>query len=282
MAYKLLALDIDGTLFSSKKYILPQTKKMIRNVIKDGLLVTLATGRSYSFAKEIAKDLNIKIPIITHDGALIANCLEQPLFISKLPNEIVQKMIEMITDFQLDFELQQDPYSIINVRYPWKNFFNTKSLSALKYKFVEYRSSKFISNQDMLSYIKLNRIEPQKISIVAENEKKIQFIMKELLTKFHDQIRITYSGMGFEILPKDISKAFGLKVLSSELGIDSTEIIAIGDNHNDIEMIEYAGLGVAMDNAPQKVKKLANYVTRSNDENGIAYVIQRFYYSLKH
>ncbi|WP_339060426.1 Cof-type HAD-IIB family hydrolase [Tepidibacillus marianensis] len=277
MNYKLLALDIDGTLFSSEHYILPLTKKIIKNAINDGLHVTLATGRSFSFAKKIANDLSIKVPIVTHDGALIGNSIKNSLYTERLSNEVVQEIVEILLEYQLKIELQNDPQSILNFKFPWMNFIKM-SPYAYKYKMVEFMISKYISSEKLLGYIQSSKVAPNKISIVGQSEKKIKLVKQVLATRFQDHIRMTSSGIGIEILPKKISKAHGLKVLSESLGILPEEIIAIGDNHNDLEMIRFAGLGVAMANAPLEVREQANFVTHSNDENGIAYVIQKFYY----
>ncbi|WP_028987103.1 Cof-type HAD-IIB family hydrolase [Thermicanus aegyptius] len=273
MKYTLLALDLDGTLFSSDMSILPRTKKVILDAIRDGLTVTLATGRSFTFAKEVAKELAIEAPLITHDGALVAAQLDHPLSMHKLSNSTVQKIIKILLAYPLRFELQHDPLSIVNYKRPLVDPMKSDS-----YKMLEYLGTRYVSNRDIVSYLQTSKLEPHKVSVSADTEQTLEEVKEALLAHLSDEIRITNAGFGVEIVPKNISKAYGLKVLSAALGISPSEIIAIGDNYNDLEMFQFAGLSIAMANAPQEVKNRAKYVTRSNDEDGIAFAIQTFFY----
>lgn len=271
LKYKLLALDLDGTLFSSDMKILPRTRKAIMDAIRDGLIVTLATGRPYTFAKEVAKELAIETPLVTHDGALVAGELEHPLSSHQLSQTTVQKMVNILLAYPVGFELQHDPLSIVNIRRSFDD-----SIKNSPYRRLEYLGTRYISNADILAYLQRSNFEPHKVSVYTDSEHRLEEVKEALLTHLAEEIHIMYAGFGLEIVPKNISKGYGLKVLSTHLGVSPAEIIAIGDNYNDLEMFRFAGLGIAMANAPQEVKVKAKYVTRSNDEDGIAFAIQQF------
>lgn len=269
MKYRLLALDLDGTLFSSDMTILPETRKTIKLLMRKEMIITLATGRPYTFAKEVANELSIEIPLITHDGALVASELSQPLSKNQFSHQITQKMIEIFMKYQIGFELQLDPYSIVNVNRTIKDEMNRN-----RYQMLEFKGAFYIPDQEITAYLLRNKIEAHKISLNSNDLEKMERVKGDLLTHLSEEIDITYAGFGMEILPKGISKGYGLKVLSSYLKIKPSEIIVVGDNYNDLEMFRYAGLSVAMANAPQEVKDIATFVTLSNDEEGIAHAIQ--------
>ncbi|EJL46775.1 hypothetical protein BAG01nite_35310 [Brevibacillus agri] len=116
-----------------------------------------------------------------------------------------------------------------------------------------------------------------KIFVTGEAE-RIAAARRELERASLEKIRVTASGeRNLEILPEGVSKASGLAVLTEKLGIGPEEIVAVGDNYNDAEMLQYAGMGVAMGNAPDDVKRLARYVTDTNDQHGVAAVIRKFF-----
>jgi len=282
LEYKLLALDLDGTLYTSDNRITKNTRKIIKQAREKGLLVTLATGRNYPSARLVAKHLKLELPIITNDGAYIINHLEnKPLFEKRIENEIIIEIVEVLLQYNLNFMILHESSSFGNFNYlGWKmfvRFFNIHSFKTLLAEKSRYRR---ISNNKIIEHIKNNKTKPFKI-FVDGNHEQINEGRLELEEKFKDKIRITNSGYGIEILPLDISKASGLEILTGQLGFDKKEVIAIGDSFNDLEMIDYVGLGIAMGNAPLEIQNKAKFVTKTNDDDGVAHAIDEFFLKIK-
>ena len=114
-------------------------------------------------------------------------------------------------------------------------------------------------------------------AVIAYPQEELDPKIKEIPATFHERYEIIKTrSMLLEFMPKGVTKAYGISLLAKDLGLEPAEIMAIGDEENDLPMIEYAGLGVAMENAVPAVKESADYITSSNVENGVAKVIQKF------
>lgn len=276
MQYKLLALDLDGTLLNSRGYMTGNTIRTIRNAIDNGLKVTLATGRPYVFAKEIAKILNIDVPLVSHDGAYVCDILSnKPVFVKRLDNTITKDIIEILIDNGLEFMVLHEDYGVTNARFGIKKFLRAFSIGKLKLLLVEKSYYRIMSSEDILKYVCESRLSPPKLFASGEH-KNIEKAKIDMDKKLGNKVKVTMSAQGLEILPSGVSKAVGLEILAEILGINSDEVAAMGDSMNDLEMLEYAGLGIAMGNASEKVKKHAALVTDTNNEEGVARAIDRF------
>lgn len=281
MKYRLLALDIDGTLLTSRRKITGKTIRTLEDARKKGLQITLATGRNYLNTRQIAKKLKINLPVISNDGAYIVNPLNQEaIFEKRMVKESVAKIIQTLNQYSLRYVLHHHSFSISNRRVKWTGLMGLPSREAMGLMLYEKGICKIIPENEILGFLDENGIVPFKITVFVDRcfAGQLNHVTDELVEKFDSVMGISGSGYkGFEIIPKGMSKAKGLEILGRELNVDKSEIIAIGDSFNDIEMIKYAGLGIAMGNAPRDIQELAGFVTKSNDENGVAYAVERFY-----
>lgn len=276
MGYKLLALDIDGTLVTSSNSISDYTKENILLAQAQGMIITLATGRNYVQVKSIAEQLDINLPIITNDGTYIIDTSNNKvLYEKRFDNQILLKLINILNESHLDYLVACDDYTINNNFNFFKMIIKDIGIKGLDFIWKEKSNFKIISGKKIIDHLNHNKIKPFKISVYGKNKTSLLAIRK-IEKELPNQVKITTSGHDIEILPAGMSKAKGLEILSIKLAIDKSEIMAIGNDFNDLEMIQYVGLGIAMENAPSEVRKHARFVTKSNDNDGVAYAIDKY------
>ena len=258
--YKLIAIDIDGTLLDSSKRIKDETKKDIIDAYNLGVKICISTGRGYPAALRYINELGIKVYLILFNGSIV------------MSNDG-----EIIYNKTLDISVAKEVYDTVNKHKAFCCFWSGEKLYFNQYgKYYDYYTN--------LSSIKGTVVDELSDSISYGINKFIWFSPREFHQNIKDSILSNIKGIDYftsqseiiEIVPKNINKGEALKNLAINLGVDQNEIIAIGDDENDISMIKYAKLGVAMANAKEIVKENANYITLSNDENGVGEVIQKF------
>ncbi|QNO14526.1 HAD family phosphatase [Alkalicella caledoniensis] len=279
--FKLIALDIDGTLIDNNRQITPITKKTIKIALAQGYLVTLNTGRSFHSAKKYADQLQIKLPIITANGAMIrdANTME----ILKLTNfkKSVSQKIAKLLDKQRDIVSQgYHSEGIITsglgilglVRF--SNNSGGFSIRKLKEYYEEYKLCNIKRRRSLVKGIVDTEIHKFFVASRAETSKQLE----EMLQKYDCIVESHYEGVNgyLEIIPKGVSKGEGLKYIARHCGVDISKTIAMGDSANDVSMFKVAGLPVAMANGTEYAKSHAKHITFSNNDDGVAAVVKEF------
>ncbi|SHM42367.1 hypothetical protein SAMN05660826_00978 [Caldanaerovirga acetigignens] len=281
--YKMIALDVDGTLISSGYTVSSRTRQALRKAIEMGLIVTLATGRFWGSAVRIAKSIPVNAPVVSNDGALIKDVHSgKELFYRPLSLEVAKHVLKgagRYPSFEVQIFLKER--KIFSGTAYWKMQLRRYFRSAKRFSFLGFYNymKDFVllpvENAGSLEgALKLLKEAPTKI-VISGNPEEIREFSKELTKDLEDGIYITSAIKdSIDILEGSVSKAKGLEVLSGILGIKREEIIAVGDNFNDLEMLRFAGLGVAMGNAPETVKQKADFVTAKNDEDGVAFLVE--------
>lgn len=272
MVYRLLAIDIDGTLLRSNHRIDRQTREAIQFVQEKGVYVTLATGRNFPSAQKVAKSLKLDSILITQNGGFLATEIESPVYVKRFEEEKVYQIVQLLENYDCHIRVLHETYSIGN-RVRQKNHLVAKmTLGIGDPLFYPATFTDKLSNQLLESPIASPKIDVQFFDDAERLSAKIH------LEKMVPGIHITSSTKcNFEIMPEGITKAKGLQVLGETLGIPLEEMVAVGDSFNDLEMITQAGLGVAMWNSPKEVKKAADWVTRSNNHHGVAYAVREVF-----
>ena len=288
--YKMIALDVDGTLISSGYTVSRRTRQALRKAMDMGMIVTLATGRFWGSAVRIARSIPVNAPVVSNDGALIKDVYSgKELFFRPLPLEVakhVLKRAERYPSFEVQIFLKEK--KIFSGTAYWKMQLRRYFRSARKFSlpgFYNYMKDFVllpVENAGSLERAALLLKEaPTKIVVSGDSEEVREF-SEELAKDLGDRVYITSAiKNSIDILEGSVSKAKGLEVLAGLLGIKREEIIAVGDNLNDIEMLKFAGLGVAMGNAPEAVKQRADFVTAKNDEDGVAFLVEKVLCSKK-
>lgn len=270
MGYKLLALDLDGTLLNDSGEIGEKNRLFINKAREKGIKIVLTTGRSYPSAKPYIDFLGLNDPIITYNGALIQK-KKKILKKFTMDNRIVHELLIFLKG--LDFS---------PIVYPDDNLKYYETLGNFSKEF--YNLSKGFENKlikvQNISEVNWNNV--LRISIIAEKP-DLPFLHSEIKREFGKAIRTvdTYFAIWafwiFEILTWESSKSKALSFICNSYNIDKQDVIAVGDNNNDLDMINWAGLGVAMKNGLENIFREADYVTeRSNNEDGIAEIIDKF------
>ncbi|MDN5332114.1 MAG: hypothetical protein PWP45_1339 [Tepidanaerobacteraceae bacterium] len=288
--YKMIALDVDGTLISSGYTVSSRTRQALRKAIGMGMIVTLATGRFWGSAVRIARSIPVNAPVVSNDGALIKDVHSgKELFFRPLPLEVakhVLKRAERYPSFEVQIFLKEK--KIFSGTAYWKMQLRRYFRSARKFSlpgFYNYMKDFVllpVENAGSLERAALLLKEAPTKIVVSGKPEEIRDFSGELVKDLGDRIYITSAiKNSIDILEGSVSKAKGLEVLSGILGIKREEIIAVGDNLNDIEMLKFAGLGVAMGNAPETVKQRADFVTAKNDEDGVAFLVEKVLCSKK-
>lgn len=267
MKYKLLVLDLDGTLTNSKKEITRHTKETLIKAQEAGLKVVLASGRPTYGVAPLANELELQ----KYEGYILAYN----------GGEIIDwKTRELMYEKQLDSDLL--PYLY---RCAKENDFAIVTYEN-EYVLTEKPDDEYVLKEALLNVMKIKKVDnfleavkhPITKCLIVGEPSRLALLEKEMYEKLKDRMGVFRSEPYFlELVPKGIDKAQSLSVLLEEIGMTKNEMIAIGDGFNDLSMIQYAGLGIAMENAQDVVKQAADFITLSNEEDGVAYAVERFY-----
>ena len=275
--YKMAVCDIDGTLVDKNGNLSARTVETIKKINDGKGIVTLCTGRNITKAMPIAKKLGLKVPFVCIDGILLYDPVKKcPVMDKNMLKEDIMKIAR--------YGFEKSMYVEVSDGYKYYKFFPTKAHQ----KYDLYNKHTFFgrikSYLGGIRYVKsieeFEKIEGHLYQIALGGEKNECARAKNDLEKmnFKDvEIRdfimdcflfINHTGMG---------KARGVRLLCDFYGISMDEVIAIGDEMNDIDMLEQAGLGVAMGNAPEKVKEYADIVADTNENDGAAKILEKYF-----
>lgn len=266
--YKIIALDIDGTLLNSKKEITQEVYDAIFDAKKQGFKVVLATGRPLAGVETFLEKLNLTNEndyVICFNGALVQEVKTK---------KIITDIDMTVDDFKLIYNKICKPNnSFIHINTP-TNLITPHKITP---KYTTYEATLNKINVEFISEDKIDSsIKFCKVMIIDEPE-IIENVIKSIPKEFFDKYTIVRSAPFFlEFLNKKANKGNALKYLCQNLEIPIEDAIAVGDEENDKHMIEIAGLGVAMGNARDSIKQIAKYITDTNDNNGVAKVINKF------
>jgi len=264
MNIKLITFDLDGTLLNGEHQLHPKTIEAVEAVQKMGIKTLVATGRMYISAKPHTDKLGISDPVITYNGALVMNPVENlELYHSPIPFKIAKKISKMVEEY--DYYLQTFLDDTLYVA--------EKNSYTKKYENIAGVTAHTVGNlSDFMDK------GPTKMLIIEEDEDRQVDIRNFLLENFSDEIEVSKSYPSFiEITKKGISKAVPLKKIAEDNDLKSEEIMTFGDGLNDLTMIEWAGVGIGMENAHPRLREAADDIAHNHDELGVArYLKQHF------
>ncbi len=261
MAYKLIVTDMDGTLLNEEHEISSFNKLALKKAADKGIEIAIATGRIYESAIKYARELGINTPMICCNGALIKEENGNIIYEEPINHKQCEEIISILEKHKIYYQCFTDNTIFTPYINEWLK----------KYQMQEDLNITIIESKDIKNQIKGKNI--LKFLIIEENLDLLEELRKEL--KLIEDIELTKSFFNnIEIMKKGINKGSAVESLGKYLGIDKSEIITFGDNHNDLTMITYAGMGVAMGNAEDIVKKNSNYITCKNTEDGVAKALE--------
>ena len=260
--YKLLALDIDGTILNDKRELTDRTVMAIKKAIDSGVYVTLCTGRPIQGVKWLVERLGIITPVITYNGAEIVDpATNEVLFKNQLLPEDAVKIAEWGKDRGVTLIVwsQGELYG-----YPMNervDFYKQIALTEPK----EVTDIKGLAEEGITKIIWFDEIE-------RINQLKTQLNKSD----FESVTYVTSNPKFLEFFNSEVSKRISMERLAEILGVSREETVAIGDGYNDVPMLEGAGLSIAMGNAPDDIKASCNAVTEDNNNDGVAKAIERY------
>ena len=287
--YKLIAVDLDGTMLNSYGIVTENTKNVIKNVINKGTDVIIASGRPIDSIKVIAKEIGSENYFIAGNGALVYDIKNDEVVYEKyMPKEKVLEIIKICEENSITYNVYTD---------------ETILATSLKYNVLYYHKENLKKEEDkktnisivkdMYDYVKnMNNAKFLKITICDDMKSVFNSILKKInkvkdvevldvshmsrktITQGTEEIPIEYYYT--EITYKDVDKWNAIEFLAEKINIKREEIIAIGDNINDKKMIEESGLGIAMKGSTPYVREVAKYITDTNNDEGVAKAIEKF------
>ena len=287
--YKLIAIDLDGTMLNSYGIVTENTKKVIKKTIERGTDVIIASGRPIDSIKAIAKEIGSEKYFIAGNGALIYDIQKDEIIYEKyMTKEKVLEIIKICEENSISYNVYTD---------------KTILAKALKYNVLYYHKENLKKEEskktnisivdNMYEYVKNMQEEKfLKITICDENRSVFSSIIRKLKEiKGIDVLDVSHMSrktikQGSEDIPieyyyteislENVDKWDAILYLIEKLNLDKTEVMSIGDNINDKKMIENAGLGIAMQGSTPIVTEVANYITDTNNNDGVAKALEKF------
>ncbi|PKM47325.1 MAG: Cof-type HAD-IIB family hydrolase [Firmicutes bacterium HGW-Firmicutes-8] len=260
--FKLIAVDLDDTLLDDDLRVSLRTRQALKKAAEKGMIVTIATGRMYRSALPMALDLNIGGPIITYQGALVKNsCSGEVLVDRPVPLDLARIVLAEGYKAGVHMNVYLNDTLLID------------SITPEGAGYAKLAQVEMVPVGSLLEFLKN---DPTKVLYIADPS-LLDRLKGELQKKFAQSLYITKSKPNYlEFMHPQATKGRALKALVERCGIARDETMAFGDSYNDLDMIEFAGMGVAMGNAPEDVKKKADYVTSTNNDDGVAEVIEKY------
>ena len=255
MNKKLIAFDIDGTLINDEHKILPETLAAIKKLQNDGHMVMCATGRSLPLAEEVLKETGINHAILSNGAVAFSN--GEQIYSNPLNREAMLNLVQVSDERNIDLVFN----GLKETKLKNKNF-NPETKLAMESFGQELPDIEedFHKKADVYQIVAL--LDESKMDAYAGKFPEFRFV------RWHEY--------GIDILPHNGSKAETLKVVADKFGFDQVDVMAFGDGNNDMEMLEYAGIGVAMGNGKEELKAVGDFVTLSNNEGGIVHALKEY------
>lgn len=264
---KLIAIDLDGTLLNKQKAVTAANKRALQAAKDQGVKIVICTGRPLRAIRPYLTELNLEEPgdySITFNGGLVQNndtgaVMEKAVLSFAQVKELLQ--LGRALDLPIDVVAEEIVWSLP---------------TAPKHPSIYGQLNPLLDCRKTTE----DQLDPDALynkAVVAYE----QGYLDQQIAKIPEPIRENYEVIKtrdvlLEFMPKGITKAYGIQLLIEDLGINQAEVMAIGDEENDLPMIEYAGLGVAMENAVPRVKECADVITASNEADGVARVIEKY------
>ncbi|MGM0124324.1 hypothetical protein IGI37_001701 [Enterococcus sp. AZ194] len=276
MTIKAIVLDIDGTLLTSERKISQGTREALIRAQKDGIKVILASGRPTPGMLHLAEELCMDTYegyIVSYNGVMALDCqTKQPIFSQPIPTDLAKQILTHLKEFELIPMINDETYMYVN-----DVFNNQLQLPDGPFNIIQYESRggqfRLCEVPDLAEFVDFPLY---KILIAGEIE-YLQQHYQAIQAPFITTLTAAFSApVYFEFTMKGIDKAKAVSEVAKKLLITPEEIIAFGDGQNDRTIIEYAGMGIAMGNAVDELKAIADDITLSNDEEGIVAALKKY------
>ncbi len=265
MAYELLVMDLDGTLTNSEKKITQRTKEALFRIQEEGVHIALASGRPTPGVMPVAEELELEKYggyILSFNGANVMRMdTREVIYQNVVPKQFIRPLYEAALE---------EGIGIIS-------YSSNEIIAGTK-------TDEYMQKESKITHMPIHEVEnfpnfldfPVNKCLMTADGEYMEEAEKRMQARFPELNVFRSEPYFLEIMPQNVDKAFSLSRLLKYMELSRSQMICCGDGFNDLSMIRYAGLGVAMANAQQVVKKEADYITASNDEDGIALVVEKF------
>jgi len=269
LKYKMLVTDMDYTLLNKEKKVSDRNREALRRAMEKGVHMVVATGRIYTSARIYAKLLGLDTSIIASNGALIKDA-SKTIFRDILSQDTVREMLRLCHKYG------------VYCHFFTENTIYSEKLINVSLRYTEW--NKYMGEEDQVririvddgeEIVEAAKSEVLKAVVFDDDDEKIQKLRDGIMETGIVSVSQSMKH-NLEVMNKGVNKGNAVRILAQMYGINREEIIAIGDNENDISMIEYAGLGIAMGNAEELLKRAADHVTGDYQEDGVAEAIEKF------
>lgn len=275
MAIKVIIMDIDGTLVNDEKVITPLTKETLLKAQDKGVRLVLASGRPTSGLLKLAEELDMENHhglFVCFNGSKVVDCRShETLYNHAISVEDSKAILEHLKNFKARPMFDKDEYMYVNDVFDNTITYKGKPFNVMQY---ESRGNNYIlcEKRDLAAFVDF---EINKILTFGDPD-YLQAHYKEMMEPFKDRLNCMFtSDFYFEYTAKGVDKAKALDSVLIPMGYKKEEMMAFGDAQNDKSMVEYVGLGVAMGNASDELKAVANEITDTNNNDGIAKAIMK-------
>lgn len=265
MAFEVLVMDLDGTLTNSEKKISPRTKEALFGIRREGITLVLASGRPTPGVMPVAEELCMKEQggyILSYNGANIMRVdTGEVIYQNVIPPDLIHPLYQAALHEQIGIISYQSDKIIAGTRI-----------------------DEFMEKESAITHLPIHEVDnfpyyidfPVNKCLMTAPGHVLEAVEPRMADQFPELTIFRSEPYFLECMPKNVDKAYSLSRLLKYLGLTRKQMICCGDGFNDVSMIQFAGLGVAMENAQDAVKEVADYVTASNDEDGIVQVIETF------
>lgn len=272
MKYRMLVMDMDGTLLTKDKRISEKNRAAIKKAADMGVKIAICTGRIFASARVFGDILGVSTPIIASNGAYIRE---------KDKDEVIYARPLGVDNARAIIALGHK-YNISCHFYTWDTIYTEEIVNAAA-NYYRWNAGLPADRKVKIEIIEKDRWDglfkknyDRILKCVADDEdtEKLKAMRMET-SRYNVEVTSSWHN-NFEVMNKGVSKGRAVSYLAGFYNLDRSEVICMGDNDNDISMIEYAGLGIAMENGTDGVKAKADYITLSNEEDGVAHAIEKF------
>lgn len=266
MSIKLIALDLDGTLTNSRKIVTAHTREVLLKAGRAGVSIVLASGRPMLGVAPVAESMGLREVnsfVMAFNGGQIVNYHSgETINYANFNPGYIPEAVEFARHYGMPILTYSD--SEIFSEGPADQWTHREEINnSIQLTFVE----------DLIRFVDFPIVK----MMICGDPEALKLPEKEMAEHFDGRLDIYRAEPWFlELMPKGINKFAGVKMIADSLGLAPDEVMACGDADNDIPMLEYAGLGVAVANANERVKATADFISKSNDEDGVAFAVEKF------
>lgn len=261
MSVKMVVTDLDGTLFNSQEEVAEENRRAFHNVIRQGVIPAVATGRIKSEARYAFEAIGADRYFMGMNGCRTVDMQAGKIIYEHLlPRNIINEIYQRLDALNIFFQMYTDT-GVKCTPFSYAQRYSSGLAAPYLARFGEQIAE--------LPLEMIDNAQVYKFLVVAQDERQLDAV-RQAFTHYGDVKLVSSLHNYLEIIPAQVNKGVALKALCRYLSIDTSEVMVIGDSENDIEILQIAGVGVAMDNAKPHVKAAARFVVPSNDQHGVA------------